>query len=567
MRLSDYIVEFLIEKGVTDCFTVVGSHTAPINNSFGSHDGIKCTRMHHEQSAAMAAESYARYSGRPAAVCLDPGPGGTNAITGVLGGFLDSLPMFVVSSQVPYDTTVRYEAGLSGDSESIPYVDALYGKREINLPRAIGELEYDITQIADHFCKYAVMIEEPSGIRYHLEKAWHLMTTGRPGPVWIDVPENFQETEVDPDSQRNYEPENETISSAMAAAMVRETLSQLREAEHPVIYAGGGVRISGAFDAFRQLVDKLGVPVCTYWNSIDLMEDTHPLYCGRAGTNGNDAGNQAIQNADLVLVLGSHLFLSQVGHEFRDWAPAARVIMVDIDESEMDKHTLHVNRKIRCDAKVFIELMLEELSYLEGSFDLGNYLSPAEDWRQQCIKWKEAGLEGAQKQPEPGENPVRVCCFIRALSRELSENSITAVGNGDCNIACQQGYVIKKGSRFIINNGVGGKGYGLPAAIGLSIASGGAEAICIESGSSLMMNLQELQTIITNKLPVRIFLTGTTESATGSGVGDISFPSYRKLAEAFGYRYLSITTGKELSSGIRQALETPAPLICEVVTE
>ncbi len=583
MRLSDYVVEFLQKKGVTDCFTVVGGGAMFLNDSFGHAKGMNCTHFHHEQGAAMAAESYARYDNKVAVLCVTSGPGGTNAITGVLGGYLDSLPMFIISGQTRYDTTVRYEAGLSGDSESIQRPDALYGTRKSSLPRSIGDQEYDITHVAERFCKYAVMIESPEGIRFHLEKAWHLMRSGRPGPVWIDIPVNIQSMDIDPGTLRGYKPE-EAGPSKLAPTMAHDILTMIRDAKRPVLYAGGGVRISGGYEVFRKLVDKLGIPVCTYWNSIDLIEDTHPLYCGRAGNMGDRAGNFAVQNSDLLLVIGSRLSIRQVGYNYNTWARAAKVIMVDIDEAELNKHTLHVDLKVRCDAKAFMEMILKEISSFDSSLHRDAYLSPAEDWRRQCLSWKNTYPVVREGQLNTGDDKVNVYGFIRALSEALPPGSLTAVSNGACCVAGHQAYVIKDGTRFIVNNAVASMGYGLPAAIGLCIASGKRDTVCLEGDGSIMMNLQELQTIITNNLPVKIFLINNEgyqsiritqnnffgdapKVGIGPDSGDISFPSYRKIAEAFGYRYLSITSGKELSSGIREALESPGPLICEVFTD
>ena len=255
MKVSDYIVDFLVKKGVTDCFMVVGGGAMHLNNSFGHTEGMKCTHFHHEQGAAIAAESYSRYENRVAALCVTSGPGGTNAITGVLGGWLDSLPMFVVSGQVRYDTTVRFmEKNCPGTG-----TDSFGMENPVRLPRAIGDQEYDITKMTENICKYAVMLEDPSDIRYHLEKAWHLMTTGRPGPVWIDVPVNFQAAQVEPESLRGYDcseydDKRCTVVNADGSRYeggetallhaAKDVLADIAKAKRPVIYAGGGVRIS-----------------------------------------------------------------------------------------------------------------------------------------------------------------------------------------------------------------------------------------------------------------------------------------------------------------------------------
>lgn len=583
MRVSDYIVDFLIKKGVTDCFTVVGGGAMYLNNSFGHTDGMKCTHFHHEQGAAIAAESYSRFENRPAALCVTSGPGGTNAITGVLGGWLDSLPMFVVSGQVRYDTTVRYfEKNYAADrldrqNSSIESEDDMY-------LRSIGDQEYDITKCTQHMCKYAVMLEDPKDIRYHLEKAWHLMSTGRKGPVWIDVPVNFQAADVNPDELKSFYDDDAYKKEKPAFMMVSDedidaVLSMVQKAKRPVIYAGNGIRISGGFDSFRKLVDKLGIPVCTYWNSIDLIEDSHPLYCGRGGNMGDRAGNFAIQNADLVLVIGSRLSIRQVGYTWTTWAREAKVIMVDVSRAEMEKHTLHIDMKIQADAKIFIDKLLEKA----GNTTEG-YLTDCDSWRTQCQTWKEKYPVVSDEQRHTGDNEVNVYGFMRTLSEHLKEESLTAVSNGACCVAGHQSWDIKKGSRFVNNNGVASMGYGLPAAIGFCIASGKKDTICLEGDGSIMMNLQELQTIVTNKLPVKVFLVNNngyhsirltqnnlfadySKVGIGPESGDLAFPSFDKIAAAFGYNYISIKTGNELEAKIDEALSSPHPTFVEVFTD
>ncbi|MBE5840008.1 MAG: thiamine pyrophosphate-binding protein [Butyrivibrio sp.] len=591
MRVSDYIVDFLVKKGVTDCFTVVGGGAMYLNNSFGHTEGMHCTHFHHEQGAAIAAESYSRYENKVAALCVTSGPGGTNAITGVLGGWLDSLPMFVVSGQVRYDTTVRFMEDLL-TKESPNAVNP-------RLPRAIGDQEYDITKMTENICKYAVMLEDPKDIRYHMEKAWHLMNDGRPGPVWIDVPVNFQAAEIDPNELIGFEPgvfdDSKKTCSVIKAdgsryeggettfgRAAKEVIEEIKKAKRPVIYAGGGVRISGGFDAFRKVVDKLGVPVCTYWNSIDLIEDEHPLYCGRGGNMGDRAGNFAIQNSDLCVVIGSRLSIRQVGYTWKTWARAAKVIMVDIDPAEMEKPTLHLDMKICADAKTFLEAMDRVIDAEDNK--ASSYIFEGDDWRKQCQTWKNKYPVVSDEQRHTGSELVNVYGFIRTLSENAKDASLCAVSNGACCVAGHQAWDVKKGSRFIINNAVASMGYGLPAAIGLCLASGKKETICLEGDGSIMMNLQELQTIITNKLPVKVFLINNdgyhsirltqnnlfsdySKVGIGPESGDLAFPPFELIAKAFGYPYVAIKTGDELESKVKEVLSADAPVFCEVFTD
>ena len=318
-RLSNYVADFLVAHGVTDVFSVVGGGAMHLNDALGHHSGLKVTYNHHEQACAIAAEAYARLENRIAAVCVTTGPGGTNALTGVLGGWLDSIPMFIVSGQVRYDTTARYALPFTGTPL-----------------RAMGDQEFDITRSVCAMTKYAVMVEDPQTIRYHLEKAWHLATTGRPGPVWLDIPVNFQGCYIETDSLSGYSPaeDDALLPPPVEENTIQMVLEKIRTAKRPVFHAGYGIRLSGGYEAFRSVAEKLGIPIVTYWNAVDLIEDEHPLYCGRAGNMGDRPGNWAIQNADLILAVGTRISIRQVGYNWKTWARAAQVIMVDIDPAE-----------------------------------------------------------------------------------------------------------------------------------------------------------------------------------------------------------------------------------------
>lgn len=564
VKLADYVVNFLIEHGVSDCFTVVGGGAMHLNDAFGHNKGIHCTYYHHEQACAIAAEAYARLENKIAAVCVTTGPGGTNALTGVVGGWLDSIPMFIVSGQVRYDTTVRFAS---------QFTDGLK-------LRAVGDQEFDITRAVSCMCKYSEMLENPIDIRYMLEKAWYLANTGRPGPVWIDIPVNYQGIEIETDDLRGYAPtwRDEELPPPVSDDVVDEVLQRIRDAKRPVIYAGGGVRISGGFNEFRKAIEKLGVPVVTYWNSVDLIEDAHPLYCGRGGNMGDRAGNFAVQNADLILAIGTRISIRQVGYNWKTWAREAKVIMVDIDKAEMKKPTIHVDKPIWSDAKDFLQAINRRTK------DKSLPVSKEEWWREQCRKWKEKYPVIQEKHWIENGETANVYAFVRYLSETLPEKSLTAVSNGACCVVGHQNWCIKKGTRFIINNAIASMGYGLPAAIGLCKASENNEVICMEGDGSIMMNLQELQTIVTNKLPIKLFLINNagyhsirqtqnnlfkehTTVGIGPESGDLSFPDYRKIAEAFGYPYFCAHSNSEMMKVVNEVLTQPGYVFCEVYTD
>lgn len=560
IRLADYVASFLADHGVTDVFSVVGGGAMHLNDALGHHEKLKVTYNHHEQACAIAAEAYARLDNRIAALCVTTGPGGTNALTGVLGGWLDSIPMFVISGQVRYDTTARYAYKATGAKL-----------------RAMGDQEYDIVKSVENMTKYAVMIEDPNDIRYALEKAWHLATTGRPGPVWIDIPVNYQGGYIETEGLRGYDPSEDdaALPPKVGKETIEQVIAEIKKAKRPVLHAGYGIRLSGGYEAFRRVLEKLNIPVVTYWNAVDLIEDEHPLYCGRAGNMGDRPGNWAIQNADLVIAIGTRISIRQVGYNWKTWARAAKVIMVDVDQGEMKKHTLHVDMPIWADAKDFLEALDR---YTEGKVYQG------QEWLDVTQKWKKEYPAVLPRQWEENGETANVYAFVRYLSSRLPENSLTAVSNGACCVVGNQAYVIQKGSRMANNSAVASMGYGLPAAIGTCIGGGRRTTICLEGDGSIMMNLQELQTVITNRLPIKIFLINNNgyhsiritqtnlfsqhcKIGIGPESGDLSFPEFKKIAEAFGYPYLSAHSNAEMKKVVDEALASDGPCFVEIFTD
>uniref|UniRef100_UPI0040562ED8 thiamine pyrophosphate-binding protein n=1 Tax=Agathobacter sp. TaxID=2021311 RepID=UPI0040562ED8 len=562
-RLADYVADFLVSREVEDIFSVVGGGAMHLNDALGHHEKLHVTYNHHEQACAIAAEAYARINNRIAAVCVTTGPGGVNALTGVVGGWLDSIPMFILSGQVRYDTTARFEEKTTG----------------VHV-RAVGDQEYDITKSASHMCKYAEMLENPEDIRYILEKGWHLAVTGRPGPVWIDIPVNFQGCFIEIENLRGYDSaeDDKLLPQKVSEKELDNVLELLSAAERPVIYAGYGIRLANAYKEFREVADRLGIPVVTYWNAIDLIENEHALYVGRGGNMGDRAGNFAVQNADLVLAIGTRISIRQVGYNWKTWARAAKVIMVDIDRNEMRKHTLHVDMEIWADAKEFLKSMLQKI-------DNNHIPNPAQkEWQRICRNWKNKYPVTLEKHWSQKNNAVNVYAFTNYLSSRLSANSVTAVSNGACCVVGHQNYIIKEGTRFIVNSATASMGYGLPAAIGVCKAMGNREIICLEGDGSIMMNLQELQTIITNRLPIKIFLINNqgyhsiriTQSnlfaehckvGIGPESNDLSFPQYKKIAEAFGYPYFEAHTNEEMKVAVNEVLSMEGFAFCEIFTD
>lgn len=331
MKLSDYVAKKVVELGIRNVFMVTGGGSMHLNHSLGTNDNLECIFNHHEQAAAMAAESYYRLTNKLALVNVTSGPGGTNAITGVYGAWTDSLGVIVISGQVKYETTVR-STGLQ--------------------LRQLGDQELDIERLVSPITKYAEMVTDPSLIRYHLEKAFYLATSGRPGPCWLDIPLDVQGADIDPDSLEKFEPpvviKNDLTNSCKAI------LDKISKAQRPVVFAGGGVRLSGAHSEFINVVEKLGIPVVTGWNAHDVIWNSHPLYAGRPGTVGNRAGNFTVQNSDLLLILGSRLNIRQISYKWSSFARKAYKIWIDIDEIEMQKPTVKADFKICANLSDFL---------------------------------------------------------------------------------------------------------------------------------------------------------------------------------------------------------------------
>lgn len=562
-RLADYVADFLAEHGIRDCFMVTGGGAMHLNDALGHHEKIHCLYNHHEQACAIAAESYARVNNRMAAVCVTTGPGGTNTITGVLGGWLDSIPMFIISGQVRYETTTRY---MNQYTDGLPL-------------RSVGDQEYDITRLVAHVCKYAVLIEDPLQIRYALEKAYYLATTGRRGPVWIDIPLDYQACTIETEGLEGYDPKNDgggvKSFAPVQREVVRQIIEKIRQAKRPVMYAGNGIRLSEGYTEFRKVLVKLNIPVVTCWDSIDAIEDDNPLYAGRGGIMGDRAGNFAVQNADLVLAVGNRLSIRQVGYNWKTWAREAYVIMVDVDPAELKKKTLHVEMPVCADAKDFFETLNKELcKETEVVFS-------EKDWLERCASWKtEYPVTQPKHWEEDGEH-ANVYAFIRYLSESLPDGNLTVVSNGSACVVGSHNYVIKKNARFLINSAVASMGYGLPAAIGACKAAGDAVTICLEGDGSIMMNLQELQTILTNQLPIKIFLINNegyhsirqTQSnlfserskvGIGPDSGDLTFPDFKKLALAFGYPYLEAHSNAQMKEAVQEALKMDGTVFCEI---
>lgn len=554
IRVADYIAQKLVKAGIKDLFMVTGGAAMHLNDAFGRQPEMKVICCHHEQACTMAAESYFRLTNRLAGVNVTAGPGATNAITGVYGAYVDSMAMIVISGQAKWETLVR--------------------STDLSL-RQLGDQEVDIVKMVEGITKYAVLIKEPESIRYHLEKALFLAKQGRPGPVWLDIPINVQGSLINPEELRGYDPEEDAIhyETKNLEEEIHQIVEQLSQAKRPVIYAGTGIRLSGEYENFLTLVNRLGIPVVPAWNSNDLLTDDHPVYAGRPGTIGNRAGNFTVQNADFVLVLGCRLNIRLISYNWENFASRATIAMIDIDAAELKKPTLNIDVPIHADLRDVIPLFLKD----------------TQEWNphhQEWLAWCKERLNlypvvtSAMRQEKEGVNPY---FFMQQLFSVLKEGDIIACGDGTACVTAFQAAVIKKEQRLFHNSGCASMGYDLPAAIGAAIAYPDHERIiCIAGDGSIMMNLQELQTIAHHQLPVKIFVLNNrgyhsirqtqsnffADNIVGCGIeSGLSFPDFEKIALAFKMSFQRIYQHADIEAKVRQPFVEAGPTICEIILD
>lgn len=523
-RLADYVFEFLASKGVEHVFMVTGGGAMFLNDAIGRTPGLKYVCCHHEQACAMAAEGYSRVNGKVGVVNVTTGPGTINALNGVFGAYTDSIPMLVISGQNKRETILP--------TYNIPGL------------RQLGEQEADIIRMVKGITKYAVLVTEPESIRYHLERAFHLATAGRPGPTWLDIPVDVSSTMIDPENLRGYDAAEDEIKTDREALRkaVAEVISRLVAAERPVIMAGSGVRLAGAVELFEQVTRRLGIPVTTAWTAHDLVPTDNPYFCGRPGSVGDRPGNFTVQNSDVLLVLGSRLSIRQVSYNWKDFARHAFKIHVDVDPAELAKPTVKCEMPICSDLKLFLTEMERQLA--ETGFPTDNHVG----WLGWCRE-RVSLYPPVTPQMRVRKAKINPYVFVDDLVRKLSNDDVIVCGNGAaCVVPFQVGF-IKRGMRMFCSAGSATMGYDIPAAIGAAFARSGQRIICLAGDGSSMFNIQELQTIVHHRLPIKVIILNNegylsmrmtqTNFFKGNYVGEgprsgVSFPDFVKVGEAFG---------------------------------
>lgn len=558
IRVADYIANFLVENGINTLFSVVGGGAMHLNDGFGHNPNLHCIYNHHEQACAIAAEGYYRVSNKMPAVCVTTGPGGTNALTGVLGAYLDSIPMLIISGQVKYEMTVK-STGLD--------------------LRQIGDQEFDITTTVNNLTKYAEMVIDPNKIKYCLQKALYLAKNGRPGPCWLDIPLDIQGGYIETDELTEFNPKEynyEGLGEPVTDELINEVIEKIKNAKRPVIYAGSAIRTVGAYDDFIKLVNTLNIPVVCAWNATDSLPYDNRLTVGCGGSFGDRPANFAVQNSDLVLSLGCRLSTRQVSFSYDTWAREAYKIMIDIDSQELVKPTLNIDMPIRSDVKEFIQKFNTFLDK-ENSLNGKNW----EDWIKVCNDWKEHyPVCDESKYAQKGK--ANVYSFLDSLTKLLPEGENIVAANGSA-CACIHAYHLKEGQRLIVNSGAASMGYDLPAVIGACFGINKKSLVCVSGDGSIQMNIQELQTIVHHNLPIKIFVINNQGYQSiritqrnffeepfvgiGSDSGDVSFPDMKKIAKAYGIPFVRCENNNELKDSIKKTLNLPSYCICEIMVD
>lgn len=550
IKVSDYIAKRLTEHGISDVFMISGGGAMHLNDSLGNNPKLKYWTNHHEQACAIAAEGYYRASGKMAVVNVTSGPGGLNCLTGVMGQWTDSIPVLYLSGQVKYETTT-------------------YSCNNLGL-RQLGDQEVDIISVVKSLTKYSEVLNDPYDVKMIIDKAIQIANTGRKGPVWIDIPLNIQSALIDESELHDFESESDADNSQDDNKSIDKVVQLILNSNRPVIIAGHGIRLSEGIEEFKNLVEKIRIPVVTTFNGMDLIPTDHVYYAGRIGTLGNRSGNFALQNADLVLCLGSRNNIRQVGYNWRNFAQNAVKIVVDIDQAELNKPTVRPDLPVLSDLRDFCRDLTDSITTKE--------IPDFSDW----VNWTKERL---QKYPSvlpayKDSNSIHPYYFVKRLTEILESESILVAANGSACVAAFQAGVVNEGVRMFWNSGCAAMGYDLPASIGASISMKGKDIICLAGDGSIQMNIQELQTVKQFNLPIKIFYLNNdgyisirqTQDNFFEGrkvacgrTSEVSFPDFIKLANAYDLPSVTLSSTSDIDTNLETILKHSGPLLCEVI--
>ena len=546
VRLADFVFQFLADKGGDHVYLLPGGGAMHLVDGAGRTDGVTCIPCHHEQAAGIAAEAHGRLTGNPGVALVTTGPGTTNIVTPVTGAWIESVPMIVVSGQAK-------RADRIGDS----------GVRQM------GVQEVEIVEMVKSVTKYAVTVNDPSDILYHLERAVHETTTGRKGPVWLDIPLDVQGSQIDPGTLSGYAPSDSNQSPDLTQA-VDHVLSLLDKAERPLFMIGHGVRLSGAADALKEVYETFSIPVASTWNASDMIAHDHPLNAGKPGSVALRGANFAVQNCDVLIAVGARLDQVVTAYAPDKFGRGAEKVVIDIDPNELAKFKEGSSTNFVCDAKAFLSGLLE---------DKKENLPDWSEWHAKIQGWKERYPinDGA---PFPTSGEISSYHLAEVLSDSIPQDTLIMTGSSGLAVeAFYTAFRNKEGQRILLTSGLGSMGYGLPAAIGACIGNGRKKMVCVESDGSLQLNLQELSTLKQQNLPICLFIMNNAGYASirntqrnyfesrfvGTGAeADLYIPDVLKLCDAIGLQSMRISDVEELESGIEKALEHDGPIVCDV---
>ena len=547
MRVSDYIINFIKEVYKVDTiFTVSGGGCIFLVDSLSKVDNLKYVCNHHEQACAIAAEGYARKTNNIGVCLVTSGPGGTNAITGVLGGWLDSTPMLVISGQVNREMTTNFT----------------------NQPlRQLGDQEFDIINTVKPLTKYAIQVNDPNTIKYHLEKALYEAKSGRPGPVWLDIPLDIQKTEINPVDLIGYTPPNTKIETT--SDNIKAIFNLLKLSKKPLVIVGNGVRISDGISELYEFLSKTNIPVITSTNGNDIVNPDYPYYCGRFGTHAQICANNLLNECDFLLSIGSRLYVRQIGYNFKNFAKNAYKVVVDIDNNELHKPTLYPNLKINSDAKLFL-----------STLNNNNLNSCNMEWANYCAD-KFKTTPRILDRHRDKTNTVSHYRFVEKLNEYLPSDYDVVTSDGSAHVVTMQLLDLKGKQRLITNKGSAPMGHGLPCVIGTSCVEG-SKWVCLEGDGSLHLNVHELQTLKHYNLPVKLILFNNNGYSSiklsqqaffhGNKVASdpssgVSFPNWKKLIDAYDLPYYSIENHDEIDKVLSTVFSLEGPVVIEVKTD
>jgi acetolactate synthase-1/2/3 large subunit len=547
MKLTDYVVQRLAEAGVTQVFGLTGGAVVHLLDSAARQPGLTTTFMHHEQAVAFAAQAAARVHNDLAVAMVTTGPGGTNALTGLAAAWLDSVPCLYISGQV-----------------------RLAHAKPVEWLRQVGTQHLDIVALTKPMTKRSVMLTEASQIRYELECAIWTARSGRPGPVWLDIPLDLQWAEVDPESMAGFTPpDSERVAMEPAEADIEAVVALLAKSSRPLFLLGYGVRLSGGGAAAVDLMARTGLPYVTSWNTADLFPADAVANLGRPGVFGQRGANLAVQNCDLLIAVGSHLCLSITGGQTAQFARAADIVMVNIDPNQLTRATVRVDLAVQSDAARFLVALSKRIGALRSSQAWADYCAVL----HHRYSWVIPPLPGA-------DSPASPYSLMDSLSRRLPDDALIVVdGGGTVNQIAFQSLRTHPGQRLLISSGLCSMGSGLPDAVGACMQSGRRPTVCLNGDGSLQLNIQEFQTLVHHRLPVTVFVlcndgyTSIRQTQDGflggrhlgsEASGGMSLPNYAEVGRAYGLRVVTIDTQGQLEAGVAEALSQSGPTLCLV---